>query len=61
MHNYFVLPGIDAAKMRDEASRKLRDIYSPEESNVHYHKATEHCDERCEQYRFSDLEKGDQP
>lgn len=57
MHHYYAIAGIDHAKMRDEAYKRLGDIRHPEESTVHYHRATEHCDERCESYTFDMLEK----
>lgn len=57
MHHSYVIEGIDAAKMREDAARRLRDTRHPEETDVHYHKASEHCDERCERYRFADLKE----
>ena len=58
MHHSYVIKGIDASKMREDASRRLRDRRHPEETVVHYHQVGEHCTEECEQYRFTDLEIG---
>jgi hypothetical protein len=58
MHHAYVIPNVvDAAVVREQAARRLRDKYNPEESTVHYHRHGEHCDERCEVYTFDRLEE----
>ena len=53
MHHSYVIPDlVDAAKMREDAAKRLRDKRHPEETIVHYHKVGQSCTVQCEEYRF---------
>ena len=55
MHHSYVIPGIDAAVMREQAAKRLRDKRDPGETVVHYHALGQICNEHCEKFRFEDL------
>lgn len=53
IHQYYSDPKhLDLAKMREEAERRARGDYydDAEPSMIHFHKAGEWCNGRCESY-----------